>query len=101
MENPFLIESYRTTDRARSAQVTRLHVAPSDGVVRQLLAHGPVHVLEVAGQNALGLLLTSCRHPNLLVRKRNTCSHNWHKSEKIASSKRQSDLTFILHVPPN
>ena len=34
-------------DGSRAKQISGLHVATSDGVVHQLLAHGPVHVFEV------------------------------------------------------
>ncbi|GMF11021.1 unnamed protein product [Phytophthora lilii] len=37
-----------TADGAAAQEISRLHVAPRDGVVHKLLLHVPVHVAEVA-----------------------------------------------------
>ena len=36
---------YRSTDRARSEEVARIHGTAIDGMMRQLLFHRPVHIL--------------------------------------------------------
>jgi hypothetical protein len=60
----FTIKTYWTTDGSRATQIASLHVASSDRMVRQLLSHRPVQVLEIARENSLRFLLC-CRHPNL------------------------------------
>lgn len=44
--------TYRSTDGARGQEVSRPEVAAIDGMMSQLLLHGPVHVLEEGGTGA-------------------------------------------------
>lgn len=45
-------KTYRSTDGARGQEVSRSEIAAVDGMMSQLLFHGPVHVLEEGGRGA-------------------------------------------------